>query len=147
MNLPQKRDLAGKFMLIGGVSWIVFGVSHLFFPSVLNWVSALSNVPPAHVFGIEISNVSFIYLFNADLFLYDMMLGLWSILFASELRKGKRTAATFGIILGAYFLIRALLQIHYFGTTPLDIVQAVAALAYAGLYLFPLTDLGAFKER
>lgn len=147
MNPSKRRDLAGKFMLIGGVSWIAFGLSHLFFPSVLNWASALASVPPAHVFGIEISNVSFIYLFNADLFLYDVMLGLWSIIFASEVRKGKRAAATFSIILGAYFLIRALLQIHYFGTTPLDIFQALAALAYAGLYLFPLTDLGAFRER
>ena len=37
-------------------------------------------------------------------------------------------------------------EIYYFGTAPMDIVQAVAALAYAAIYLFPLAGLGDFAE-
>jgi hypothetical protein len=66
------------------------------------------------------------------------------VIYASEAKKGKRSAARYSIILGVYFLIRAILQIYYFGTTPLDIIQAAAALAYAGLYLFPLTGIEEF---
>jgi len=87
-----KRQLAMIFMLIGGISWIAFGLSHILFPYVLNWKETLSSVSPANVFGITISNLAFIHLFNADLLLYDIMLGVISIIFALSIKKGKRMA-------------------------------------------------------
>ncbi|MFQ6039469.1 MAG: hypothetical protein ACE5PV_01330 [Candidatus Poribacteria bacterium] len=141
-----RRRLANIFMIVGGISWIVFGLSHLFFPTVLNWKVALSNLPPANVFGVTISNRAFIYLFNADLFIYDILLGVISIMFATSVKKGKRMAANYSIALGVYFIFRAGLQVYYFGASGLDIFQAVVSLVYSGIYLFPLTRLGAFSE-
>ncbi len=43
-------------------------------------------------------------------------------------------------------VIRAGPQLYCFGTAALGIVQAVAALAYAALYFFPLTGLADFAE-
>jgi len=133
-------------MLVGGISWIVFGLSHIFFPYVLNWKEALSNLPPAKIFGITISNSAFVYLFNADLFLYDIFLGIISIMFTVYIKKGRRMAANYSIGLGVYFIFRAGLQIYYFGVSGLDIFQTVVSLGYAAIYLFPLTSLREFSE-
>ena len=141
-----RRRLANIFMIVGGASWVAFGLSHLFFPSVLNWKVALSNLPTASVFGVTISNRAFVYLFNADLLIYDILLGVISIMFAVSIKKGKRMAANYSIALGVYFIFRAGLQIYYFGTSGLDIFQAVVSLIYACIYLFPLTCLDAFSE-
>ena len=146
MSTSFKRQLAMIFMLIGGISWIAFGLSHILFPYVLNWKEALSNVSSADVFGITISNRSFIYLFNADLLVYDIMLGVISIIFALSIKKGKRMAAYYSIALGIYFVFRAGLQIYYFGTSVIDIIQTIASLGYAAIYLFPLTPLQEFAE-
>lgn len=141
-----RRRLASIFMIAGGISWIAFGLSHLFFPSVLNWKAALSNLPPANVFGVTISNRAFVYLFNADLFLYDILLGAISIMLAASIKKGKRMAANYSIALGVYFVFRAGLQIYYFGISGIDIIQAAASLGYAAIYLFPLTSIREFSE-
>jgi hypothetical protein len=133
-------------MLIGGISWIIFGLSHLLFPMLLNWDTVLSNIPPGSFLGMTLSNRGFIYLFNADLFLYDIFFGVLSLWLIAHARRGRRIAAQFGIGMGIYFVIRAALQLYYFGTMAMDIVQAVAALAYAAIYLFPLTGLGDFAE-
>lgn len=146
MSISFRRRLAGIFMLVGGISWIVFGLSHIFFPYVLNWKEALSNLPPAKIFGITISNSAFVYLFNADLFLYDIFLGIISIMFTVYIKKGRRMAANYSIGLGVYFIFRAGLQIYYFGVSGLDIFQTVVSLGYAAIYLFPLTSLREFSE-
>ncbi|OHE53184.1 MAG: hypothetical protein A3K61_06780 [Thaumarchaeota archaeon RBG_16_49_8] len=141
-----RRTLASLFMILGGVSWITFGLSHLFFPSVLKWDTALSSVTSTDIFGITISNRAFIYLFNSDLLLYDILLGVISIMLASYIKKGKRVAANYSIALGVYFIFRAGLQIYYFGASPIDILQAAASIGYAAIYLFPLTALQEFSE-
>jgi hypothetical protein len=141
-----KRQLASIFMIVGGVSWVVFGLSHLFFPSILNWEVALSSLPSANILGVTVSNRAFVYLFNADLLLYDIFLGVISIMFAVSIKKGKRMAASYSIGLGVYFVFRAGLQIYYFGISGIDILQAVISLAYAAIYLFPLTSLHEFSE-
>lgn len=146
MGTSFKRQLAMIFMVVGGISWIAFGLSHLFFPCVLNWKEALSNVSSANVFGITISNRAFIDLFNADLLLYDIMLGVLSIIFAASIKKGKRIAAYYSIALGIYFVLRAGLQVYYFGISVIDIIQTAASLGYAAIYLFPLTALHEFSE-
>jgi hypothetical protein len=146
MSTASRRAWLGRFMVIGGVSWIIFGLSHLLFPTLLAWDTALSNVPPGSLFGLPLSNQGFIYLFNADLLLYDIFFGVLSLLLAAHARRGRRIAAQFGIGMGVYFVIRAGLQLYYFGTSLLDIVQVVAALAYAAIYLFPLTGLSDFAE-
>ncbi len=146
MSTSFKRQLAMIFMLIGGISWIAFGLSHILFPYVLNWKETLSGVTPANVFGITISNLAFIYLFNADLLIYDILLGVISILLALSIKKGKRVAAYYSIAMGIYFVFRAGLQIYYFGTSFLDIIQTIASLGYAAIYLFPLTALREFAE-
>ncbi len=146
MSTSFKRQLAMIFMLIGGISWIAFGLSHILFPYVLNWKETLSGVTPANVFGITISNLAFIYLFNADLLIYDILLGVISIILALSIKKGKRVAAYYSIAMGIYFVFRAGLQIYYFGTSFLDIIQTIASLGYAAIYLFPLTALREFAE-
>ncbi len=146
MSTSFKRQLAMIFMLIGGISWIAFGLSHILFPYVLNWKETLSGVTPANVFGITISNLAFIYLFNADLLIYDILLGVISIILALSIKKGKRVAAYYSIAMGIYFVFRAGLQIYYFGTSFLDIIQTIASLGYAAMYLFPLTALREFAE-
>jgi hypothetical protein len=146
MSTASRRAWLGRFMVIGGVSWIIFGLSHLLFPTLLAWDTALSNVPPGSLFGLPLSNQGFIYLFNADLLLYDIFFGVLSLLLAAHARCGRRIAAQFSIGMGVYFVIRAGLQLYYFGTSLMDIVQVVAALAYAAIYLFPLTGLGDFAE-
>jgi hypothetical protein len=68
-------------MVIGGISWIIFGLSHLLFPTLLAWDTALSNLPPGSLFGLTLSNQGFIYLFNADLLLLRYLLYLlWGAL-------------------------------------------------------------------
>lgn len=146
MTVPQKRRLAKIFMTLGGVSWIVFGLSHLLFPALLKWTETLKDVPPVDVFGFSISNRGYIYLFNADLLLYDILLGVVSLLLAPAAGKGKRLAVYYSIGMGVYFIPRACLQLFYFGASLLDLGTAVASLIYAALYLFPLTCLKDFAE-
>jgi hypothetical protein len=146
MSTASRRVWFGRFLLIGGISWIVFGLSHFLFPTLLNWDTVLSNIPPGHLLGMTLSNRGFIYLFNADLLLYDIFFGVLSLLLVSHARRGRRIAAQFGIGMGIYFVIRAGLQIAYFGTALMDILQALASLAYAAIYLFPLTGLSDFAE-
>jgi hypothetical protein len=80
MSTTSRRVWFGRFLLIGGISWIVFGLSHLLFPTLLNWDTVLSNIPPGHLLGMPLSNRGFIYLFNADLLLYDIFFGVLSLL-------------------------------------------------------------------
>jgi hypothetical protein len=128
------------------LSWIGFGLGHLIFPKFLGWETALANVPPGGAFGILLSNRSVIYLFNADLLLYGVMLGVMSILFAGSLRKGKRTAAILSVASGIFFLVRGALQSYYFGFSLFDALQWAASLVYAAIYFFPLTSLKDFAE-
>lgn len=138
------RNLSRVFLLVGGLSWIAFSISHLFFPWLLGWKTALANVPAADVLGFSVSNRGFIQLLNADLFLYDALFGILSLLLASKARAGKQIAAQFSIGMGVYFAVRAGLQLYYFGMPIASVLQAVASLAYAGIYLFPVFRLRDF---
>ena len=146
MQVEDKRFWARNFMVFGGIAWIAYGISHLFFPLVLNWEEVLKNVSVTNLLGYDISNIGYVYLFNADLFLFDIILGITSILLASLIREGKRVAFYFSIMLGIYFALRGPLQIIYFGTSILDLIQVIGAIIFAILYLFPLVDIKAFSE-
>lgn len=146
MTTQSRRAWFSRFLLLGGLCWIAFGLSHLFFPSLLGWDSALAGVPPAKVFGVELSNRGYIYLFNADLLLYDVLLGVMGLLLATRARRGERTAAQWGIGMGVYFVLRGGLQIHYFGTSAADLIQTAACAALAAIHLFPLARLADFAE-
>ncbi|MBI3398324.1 MAG: hypothetical protein HY026_03710 [Deltaproteobacteria bacterium] len=106
----------------------------------------MKGIDPVHVLGVEVYNPAFLYLFNADLLLYEMMLGILSILFSYRIREGERSAAIFSISLGLFFLIRAPLQFFYFGFTWIDNLQAFVSFLLALLYLYPLTGLKEFEK-
>lgn len=138
------RNLSRVFLIVGGLSWIAFSISHLFFPRLLGWKTALESVPAADVLGFSVSNRGFIQLLNADLFLYDALFGILSLLLASKARAGKRIAAQFSIGMGVYFVVRTGLQLYYFGMPIASVLQAAASLAFAGIYLFPVFRLRDF---
>ena len=102
----------------------------------------MRDIPPGSLFGLPLSNRGFIYLFNADLFLYDIFFGVLSLLLAAHARRGRRIAAQFGIGMGVYFVIRAGLQLYYFGTSLIDMqenVEGIEAL-YQMVFEDPLKE-------
>ncbi len=142
----KRRSLACLFSRIGGVAFILIGLSHFFVPTLFKWKESFKGVSSVKVFNAEIYNPAFLYLFNADLLLYEVMLGVLSILVSFRLRAGARWAATFSIFIGVFFLIRSPLQFLYFGFTWIDILQAIVSFLLALLYLFPLTGLQEFSK-
>jgi len=134
------------FLRVGGIAFILIGLSHFFVPSLFQWGESLKGVDPVHVLGVEVFNPAFLYLFNADLLLYEVMLGVLSILFSYRITKGERSVAIFSISLGVFFLIRTPLQFLYFGFTWIDKLQAAVSFLLALLYLFPLINLKEFDR-
>ncbi|MGH8071278.1 MAG: hypothetical protein ACRERE_39825 [Candidatus Entotheonellia bacterium] len=143
MRLKERVCL---FLRVGGTAFILIGLSHFFVPSLFRWGESLKGVDPVHVLGVEVYNPAFLYLFNADLLLYEVMLGVLSILFSYRIRKGERSVAIFSISLGVFFLIRTPLQFLYFGFTWIDKLQAAVSFLLALIYLFPLINLKEFDR-
>ncbi len=142
-----ERNRASLFLRIGGIALLLIGLSHFFVPQLFRWREAFAAVVPVYALGEEIQNASFVYLFNADLLLYETMLGLLSFYFATQIRKGKRSAALFSLFLGAFFLLRTPLQFLYFPPTPVNLAQALGSLILAIFYGYPIRHLkGSFAE-
>ena len=142
----RRKEWICLFLRVGGIVFILIGLSHFFVPSLFQWGESLKGVDPVHVLGVEVYNPAFLYLFNADLLLYEVMLGVLSILFSYRITKGERSVAIFSISLGVFFLIRTPLQFLYFGFTWIDKLQAAVSFLLALVYLFPLINLKEFDR-
>lgn len=129
---------AGLSLRIGGIVFILIGLSHFFVPSFFQWKESLKEVAPVSVLGVDVYNPAFLYLFNADLLLYELMLGILSILFSFQIRERERSTTIFCISLGVFFLVRTPLQFVYFGFTWIDIFQASVSFLLALLYLYSI---------
>ena len=101
---------------------------------------------PIELAGDTIDNAAFVYLFNADLLLYEVMLAALTFYVAAQLRRGKRMALVFSGALAAFFLLRTPIQFRYFPFTWSNIVQAVVAFLIACLYAYPVLRRRAFME-
>lgn len=134
----KTHERAFHLLRIGGISFILISLTHPIIPSLFQWKASFIEVGKVHVLGVELFNPDFLYLFNADLFFYEMMLGILSIFFAYRIRVGERSAAIFSISVGIFFLIRTPLQYVYFDFTWIDNLQAGGSFLLALVYLYPL---------
>ncbi|MCI0723267.1 MAG: hypothetical protein L0338_30540 [Acidobacteria bacterium] len=137
----RERNTASLLMRIGGIALLLIGLSHFLVPRLFRWREAFVPVKPVYALGEQTQNTSFLYLFNADLLLYETMLGLLSLYFAKQIRKGKTSAAVFSLALGAFFILRTPLQFFYFPPSPVNVAQTLGSLTLAVLYCYPILHL------
>lgn len=142
----RERERACLLVRIAGTLFLGIGLSHFFVPALFHWRETLPASAPVELAGETIDNAAFVYLFNADLLLYEVMLATLSFYVAGRLRQGKRMALVFSGALAAFFLVRTPLQFLYFPFTWSNIVQAAAAFLIACLYAYPLRRRRAFLE-
>lgn len=142
----RERERACLLVRIAGTLFLGIGLSHFFVPTLFHWRDTLPASAPVELAGETINNAAFVYLFNADLLLYEVMLAILSFYVAGRLRQGKRVALVFSAALAAFFLLRTPLQFLYYPFTWSSIVQATVALLIACLYAYPLLRRRAFLE-
>lgn len=136
----KTHERAFRLLRIGGISFILISLSHLIIPSLFQWNASFIEVGNIYILGVEVFNPNFLYLFNADLFFYEMMLGILSIFFSYRIRVGERSAAIFSISVGFFFLIRTPLQYVYFNFSWIDNLQSGGSFLLALIYLYPLLN-------
>jgi hypothetical protein len=142
----RERERACLLVRIAGTVFLGIGLSHFFVPALFHWRETLPASAPVELAGETINNAAFVYLFNADLLLYEVMLATLSFYAAGQLRQGKRMALVFSAALAAFFLLRTPLQFLYFPFTWSSIVQATGSFLIACLYAYPLLRRRAFLE-
>lgn len=142
----SERERAHRLACIAGTVFLGIGLSHFIVPSLFHWRATLPAAAPVVLAGQEIDNVAFLYLFNADLLLYEVMLGGLSFHAARQLRDGKRSGLILGGSLGVFFLLRTPLQFLYFPFTWPNIAQSAGAFALACAYGYPLLRRRAFQR-
>jgi hypothetical protein len=139
------RKRAQVLACIAGTAFLGIGLSHFIVPSLFQWRATLPASATVVLAGEAIDNVAFLYLFNADLLLYEVMLGSLSFHVARELRDGKRNGLILGGSLAVFFLLRTPLQFVYFPFTWPNIAQSAGSFALAGAYGYPLLRRSAFQ--
>jgi hypothetical protein len=141
-----KQARAVLAVRVAGVIFVGIGLSHFIVPTLFKWGQTLPESAIAVVAGETINNVRFLYLFNADLLLYETMLGLLSLYFAPRLRTGDRSALVFTTAIGAFFLLRTPVQFLYFPPTWSNLLQAAVSFVIACLYGYPLLVRKSLKQ-
>ncbi len=137
-DLTAARQRGRRLMRIGGTALVLIGMSHFFVPTLFQWQKALACVPAVNVLGEPTQNASYLYLFNADLLLYETMLGILAFYFGAQLGQGKRSGAAFSVALGAFFALRTPMQFLYLPASPLNLAMDFISLTLGILYCYPL---------
>ncbi len=142
----KHRRMAARLVTAAGALFLCIGLSHLVVPTLFAWRRTLPASAEVVIAGASIDNVALLHLFNADLLLYEVMLGVASLLCAPHLGRGRRSALLFSGALALFFLLRAPLQFLYFPATWPNVAQAAVALALSCMYGFPVLARRAFLE-
>jgi hypothetical protein len=140
-----QRKRAHLLACIAGIGYSGIALSHFIVPWLFQWHATLPASATAVVAGSPINNIAFLYLFNADLLLYEVMLSGLSFYAARQLRDGKRNGLYLGGCLAVFFLLRTPLQFVYFPFTWPNIAQSVGAFALGCAYGYPLLRRSAFQ--
>jgi hypothetical protein len=140
-----QRKRAHLAVSIAGVFYLGIALSHFIVPWLFQWHTTLPASAVAVVAGAPIDNIAFLYLFNADLLLYELMLSGLSFYAARQLRDGKRNGLVLAGCLAVFFLLRTPLEFVYFPFTWPNIAQSVGSFALACAYGTALLWRSAFQ--
>ncbi len=91
---------------IGGVYLLVWALTHFYFPKLLDWENALAK--------LDDFNRILMLIFSKLLLVFYLVTALICFIFAGELPDTDIGLAVL-IFLSLYWLVRALLQVQYFG--------------------------------
>jgi hypothetical protein len=106
--MTRTRKLAWIFLIIGGIIHLLSAVGHVILPSVLKWDAVVSEVPSV-IKGMEVSNKTILYLFNAEFIVIAIGTAFLSFIFAPKIREGDKTAVMFYIYWGAFLFYRVVI--------------------------------------
>lgn len=140
-----RRKRAQLAVTIAGACYLGIALSHFIVPWLFQWHTTLPPSATAVVAGAPINNISFLYLFNADLLLYELMLSGLSFYAARQLRDGKRSGLVLAGCLAVFFLLRTPVEFVYFPFTWPNIAQSVGSFALACAYGTALLWRSAFQ--
>jgi len=141
------RTWAYRLVVAAGAMFLAIGLSHFIVPALFRWRESLPAEAIAVVAGQRINNIAYLYLFNADLLLYEVMLSALSIAYiAPRLRAGRRDALVWSTALSVFFLLRTPLQFLYFPATWPNLAQVAGAFLIGCLYGYPFLRRAAFQE-
>lgn len=142
-----QRKRAQLAVCIAGACYLGIALSHFIVPWLFQWHATLPPSAIAVVAGAPIDNIAFLYLFNADLLLYELMLSGLSFYAARQLRDGKHNGLVLATCLAVFFLLRTPTEFLYVPFTWPNIAQAVGSFALACAYGTPLLWRAAFQDR
>ena len=142
-----QRKRAQLLTRIAGTLYLGIALSHFIVPWLFHWHATLPASATVVLAGEPIDNIGFLYLFNADLLLYELMLASASFYAASQLREGKRNGLYLAGCLAGFFVLRTPLQFLYFPFTWPNIAQSVGSFALACAYGYSVLRRSAFQLR
>ena len=142
-----QRKRAQIAVSIAGAFYLGIALSHFIVPWLFQWHATLPASAVAVVAGAPIDNIAFLYLFNADLLLYELMLSGLSFYAAHQLRDGKHNGLVLAGCLAVFFLLRTPLEFVYFPFTWPNIAQSVGSFVLACAYGTALLWRSAFQDR
>jgi len=145
MDEQAQRKRAHLLTCIAGAGYLGIALSHFIVPWLFHWHTTLPASAMTVVAGASINNIAFLYLFNADLLLYELMLAGLSFYAARQQLEGKRNGLVLGGCLAIFFLLRTPLQFLYFPFTWPNIAQSVGSFALGCAYGYVLLRRSAFQ--
>lgn len=132
----QRRTIASKLMLIGGIIELLVALGHFYMPVELGRADAVQSLPAAYQ--------SFLALGVVAVGLCQAVFGLLSLYFSQRILNGDRAAWVYGLSQGALWIGRTILEWVLPVEIPLFSIATPSALfipllpAIALLYLVPM---------
>jgi len=133
----DKRRVAYALLIAGGIIELASGISHVFFPSILDWDANLVE-KTSIILGMEVSHITFLKLTNNEVAFILIGIAVLSFAYAPGLKKGSRSSLYFCLYWSAFLAYRSVIQLYYFGFTKLSMITLASVLLLLAFYLFPL---------
>ena len=126
-----------RLVQFGGGINLFFVVFHLSFWKLFNWQQSLTMMNAEDRALIQVLNIHTTYVLA--------VFALLSFVFSNEMSVTK-LGRTFGMSIAGFWILRAVNEVVFWGTSLTSLIIIFICLAIAALYLIPATRKGAIQN-
>ena len=126
-----------RLVQFGGGINLFFVVFHLSFWKLFNWQQSLTMMNTEDRALIQVLNIHTAYVLA--------VFALLSFVFSNEMSVTK-LGRTFGMSIAGFWILRAVNEVVFWGTSLTSLIIIFICLAIAALYLIPATRKGAIQN-